>query len=86
MVEFILLKKILNNEFKNDSSIENDVIKKFIKEKVAKKYSNKFFIDIGTYKNLSIAKKKFDSQKTKFFLIEIRNNRLWVHINGKILK
>ena len=56
---YFIKKKILNNEFKNDSSIENDVIKKLIKrKKVAGKYSNKFFIDIGTYKNLSIAKKE----------------------------
>ena len=56
---YFIKKKILNNEFKNDRSIENDVIKKLItRKKVTGKYSNKFFIDIGTYKNLSIAKKE----------------------------
>ena len=56
---YLIKKNILNKKFKNDSSIENDVLKKLItKKKVIGKYSNKFFIDIGTYKNLSLAKKE----------------------------
>ncbi len=56
---YLIKKEVLNRKFKNDSSIENDVLKKLIiKKKVIGKYSNKFFIDIGTYKNLSLAKKE----------------------------
>ena len=56
---YLIRKNILNKEFKNDSSIEDDVLKKLImKKRVTGKYSNKFFIDIGTYKNLSLAKKE----------------------------
>ena len=56
---YLVKKKILNKKFKNDNSIESDVFKKLItKKKVIGKYSNKFFIDIGTYKNLPIAKKE----------------------------
>ena len=72
---YFIKKNILNKKFKNDSSIENDVLKKLItkKKKVIGKYSNKFFIDIGTYKNLSLAKKEIPKvlKRPAVFLIEM---------------
>jgi D-glycero-D-manno-heptose 1,7-bisphosphate phosphatase len=55
---YLFSKKILNKNFQNKSSLENDVIPQLIKQKKITGYiENNELIDIGTPKNLDYAKK-----------------------------
>jgi D,D-heptose 1,7-bisphosphate phosphatase len=56
---YFFKKKILKKILKTNYSLENDILPKLIlKKKIEGIVSKGFFIDIGTYKNLKIAKKK----------------------------
>lgn len=56
---YFLKKEILNKILKTNYSLENDILPKLIlKKKIEGILSKGFFIDIGTYKNLKIAKKQ----------------------------
>ncbi len=60
---YFFKKKFLTKIKKNKFSLENDLLKKLIKEnKINGKIFNNFFIDIGTPKNLMIAKKVLKKQ------------------------
>lgn len=56
---YFFKKKILKNILKTNYSLENDILPKLIlKNKIEGVLGKGFFIDIGTYKNLKIAKKQ----------------------------
>jgi D,D-heptose 1,7-bisphosphate phosphatase len=56
---YFFKKKILKNILKTNYSLENDILPKLIlKKKIEGVLGKGFFIDIGTYKNLKIAKKQ----------------------------
>lgn len=56
---YFLKKEILKKILKTNYSLENDILPKLIlKKKIEGIFSKGFFIDIGTYKNLKIAKKQ----------------------------
>lgn len=56
---YFFKKKILKKILKTNYSLENDILPKLIlKKKIEGILSKGFFIDIGTYKNLKIAKKQ----------------------------
>ena len=57
---YYIKKKLLNEIKYKKISLENDIILKLIKKnKVSGKYFNDYFIDIGSYENLKLAKKEF---------------------------
>ena len=55
-------KSIKNNYFNfklSKNNLQNIILKLIKKNKVSGKYFNDYFIDIGSYKNLKLAKKEF---------------------------